>query len=244
MRYIPLVLVLLVSSAAAHWSVDLEAGPAFSGYNNVRIPGDTGDLFSLVDDLEPEVALGFRARVSKTFGGRHWVSVLFAPLRVTSRGSFDRPIHFAGRDFGVGEELVGLYRFDSYRLTWRYALLRAKRFRLELGLTAKIRDAEISLDYAGVTQQGASKTNTGFVPIISFRAEWRPAPRLALVLDGDALGVPQGRAEDVTAALQYGLGRRLDARVGYRLLEGGSDAEQVYGFALFHYAVAGLTLRL
>jgi hypothetical protein len=151
---------------------------------------------------------------------------------------------FAGERFIAGEELKALYRFDSYRLTYRYGLVRARRFNLDLGLTAKIRDAEISLNYVFVLVPGASKKNTGFVPLISFRAGWQLGPRLGLVLDGDALGVPQGRAEDVTAALRVGFGDRVDARVGYRVLEGGSDVAEVYGFALFHYAVAGVTLRL
>ena len=246
MKHLSCLLVLaLVAPAVARWSVDFEAGPVFSGYNDVRIPGDTGTLFSLTDDLEARVALGFRARVSKTFGDRHWVSVLVAPLRVESRGMLNRDVLFAGERFGARSgELRGSYRFDSYRLTYRYGLVRARRFRLDLGLTAKIRDAEISLRYAHGELPGASKTNTGFVPIISFRADWQFAQRAGLVIDGDALAAPQGRAEDVSAALRIGFGDRVDARVGYRVLEGGSDVDEVYGFALFHYAVAGVTVRL
>jgi hypothetical protein len=239
-----LLVLALVAPAVAHWYVDVEAGPVFSGYNDVRIPGDTGTLFSLTEDLHARTALGFRARLSKTFGDRHWVSVLVAPLRVESRGTLDQDVVFAGARFIAGEELKALYRFDSYRLTYRYGLVRTRRFRLDLGLTAKVRDAEISLNYVFVLVPGVSKTNTGFVPIISFRADWQLGPRLGLVLDGDALGVPQGRAEDVTAALRVGLSDRVDARVGYRVLEGGSDVDEVYGFALFHYAVAGITVRL
>jgi hypothetical protein len=244
-RFFCLLVLALVAPAVAHWYVDIEAGPVFSGYNGVRIPGDTGTLFSLTQDLHARTALGFRARLSKTLGNRHWVSVLVAPLRVESRGTLDREVFFAGRRFSASvDELKALYRFDSYRLTYRYGLVRARRFSLDLGLTAKVRDAEISLRYATVRLEGASKTNTGFVPLISFRADWRLGPRLGLVLDGDALGVPQGRAEDVTAALRIGLGDRVDARLGYRVLEGGSDVDEVYGFALFHYAVAGITVRL
>jgi hypothetical protein len=240
-----LLLLALVAPAVARWSVDVEAGPVFSGYNDVRIPGDTGTLFSLTEDLHARTALGFRARLSKTFGDRHWVSVLVAPLRVESRGTLDREVLFAGMRFpAMADDLEAFYRFDSYRLTYRFGLVRARRFSLDLGLTAKVRDAEISLNYAHVMLPGASKTNTGFVPIVSFRADWSLSQRLGLVLDGDALGVPQGRAEDVTAALRVGFGDRIAARIGYRVLEGGSDVDEVYGFALFHYAVAGITLRL
>jgi hypothetical protein len=246
MKQLSFLLVLaLVAPAVARWSVDVEAGPVFSGYNDVRSPGNTGTLFSLTEDLHARTALGLRVRLSKTFGDRHWVSVLVAPLRVESRGILNRDVLFAGTLFPAGEdELIGFYRFDSYRLTYRYGLVRARRFRFDLGLTAKIRDAEISLKYAHGELPGAIKTNTGFVPIVSFRADWSFGQRLGLVLDGDALGVPQGRAEDVTAALRIGFGDRVDARVGYRVLEGGSDVQEVYGFALFHYAVAGVTVRL
>jgi hypothetical protein len=244
-RFSCLLVLALVAPAVARWSVDIEAGPVFSGYNDVRIPGDTGTIFSLTDDLHARTALGLRARLSKTFGERHWVSALVAPLRVESRGTLNRDVVFAGTLFEAGEdELKGLYRFDSYRLTYRYGLVRARRFRLDLGLTAKIRDAEISLTYTNGRLPAASKKNTGFVPIVSFRADWSLSPRVGLVLDGDALGVPQGRAADVTAAVRVGLGDRVDARAGYRVLEGGSDVDEVYGYALFHYAVAGITIRL
>jgi len=239
-----LVGLLLASVAGARWSVDLEAGPVFTGYNDVRIPGDTGTLFSLKDDLGARAGFAYRARLSHTFGDRHWVSMLVAPLRLRYRGTFSRDVVFEDQEFGPWDEVVALYRFDSYRLTYRYGLVRAGRFRLDLGLTAKVRDAEIDLQYATVALPGATKTNVGFVPLVSFRADWRFGPCVGLVLDGDALAAPQGRAEDVLAALDVAFGDRVRARVGYRVLEGGSDVQEVYGFALLHYVVAGVTLWL
>jgi hypothetical protein len=35
----------------------------------------------------------------------------------------------------------------------------------------------------------------------------------------------------------------IDLDVGYRLLEGGADNDEVYTFAFFHYAVAGVRIR-
>ena len=37
--------------------LDIEGGGVLSGYNDVRIPGSTGTLFSLVDDLETGLVL-------------------------------------------------------------------------------------------------------------------------------------------------------------------------------------------
>jgi len=33
--------------------LDLETGAAFTGYNDVQIPADTGTAFSLAEDLDP-----------------------------------------------------------------------------------------------------------------------------------------------------------------------------------------------
>jgi hypothetical protein len=63
-----------------------------------------------------------------------------------------------------------------------------------------------------------------------------------LLLDGDALAAPQGRAEDVALAIWADLSKSLRLRAGYRLLEGGADNDKVYTFALVNYAFAGLTL--
>lgn len=51
----------------------------------------------------------------------------------------------------------------------------------------------------------------------------------------------QGRAEDAQIALTYNLAKGVRFRAGYRILEGGADNSEVYNFALFHYASAGLT---
>jgi hypothetical protein len=65
--------------------------------------------------------------------------------------------------------------------------------------------------------------------------------KFGLLLEGDALGAPQGRAEDVLLAGTYSLSDHILLRIGYRILEGGADNDEVYNFALIHYASAGIT---
>ena len=76
-------------------------------------------------------------------------------------------------------------------------------------------------------------------------AEWSFAKPWSILVDADALVTPFGRAEDVLAALQYHISDSVAVRLGYRLLEGGSGGEggNVYTFALFHYATAGISVR-
>ena len=221
----------------------VEGGIAWGGYNDVRIPPETGTEFSLTDDLTSDPASFIRLRLGVRLGDRHTLSLLAAPLRISSEGRFDQTVRYQGVDFPAGEEISATYRFDSYRLTYRYSVYQSDRLRADIGLTAKIRDAEIELTTAELQ---ASKTNVGFVPLISFALCWQMADSWNLILDGDALASPggQGRAEDVFVGMQRALRQGLAIRAGYRILEGGADVDDVYNFALVHYASVGFVFSV
>jgi len=218
--------------------LDAESGAVFTGYNDVRIPGDSGTAFSLKDDLNAEPTVFVRLRVGITLGSRHNISVLYAPLKVKSEGLSDMEIDFNGVLFPVNTQLNATYKFNSYRITYRYDIVKRPKFEFGLGFTAKIRDAEIALSGQGMS---SSKKNVGFVPIINFRLYWKMNEKLGILLEGDALAAPQGRAEDVLLAGTYKFSDHFLFRIGYRILEGGADNDEVYNFALFHYASTGLT---
>jgi len=222
-------------------SFDLETGAVATGYNDVRIPGDQGTLFSLKDDLISKTEIFFRLRVNYTIKNRHTFSLLYAPLETVSKGNVPYDILFEGETFPANIELTGTYKFNSYRLTYRYEIVLKPKFEFGLGFTAKIRDAEISLASADIS---SVKTNVGFVPIINFRMLWKPYEKFGILLEGDALAAPQGRAEDVLIAATYRLSDRFGLKAGYRILEGGADNDEVYNFALFNYASVGLFIYL
>lgn len=241
-RYIVAVLLglfALAAQASAQWTLDVESGYSWSGYNDVRIPGDGGTLFSLSRQLDADGAAFVRLRFGWRLHPRHSLSVLYAPLKFRSAGSFDGDVLFIDRTFPAGQPLRGTYVFNSYRLTYRYELVRRPRFEAGIGLTVKVRDALIRLE--GLEGQ-AEKTDLGVVPLINFRVLARLGKGWGLLLDGDALAAPQGRAEDVALSLWADLSKRLRLRAGYRLLEGGADNDEVYTFALVNYAFVGLTL--
>ena len=59
------VLALAVPASAAaqdRWRVDVENGAAVTGYNDVRIPGNSGTRFSLTDDLSSDSEYFLRLR--------------------------------------------------------------------------------------------------------------------------------------------------------------------------------------
>jgi len=227
-------------AAADGIEADFEAGVVSASRNDVRIPGAGGTKLSLVDDLSAPPTPAFRLRVGYRFNDRHLVTSLYAPLRINATGVLDSSATFVGETFPAGSSVLGVYRFDSYRLTYRYSFVRTETFEVAAGLTGKIRDAEISL----YGEQTARKTNTGFVPLLNVHFEWRPSGgSFGLVLDADALAAPQGRAEDILLAATWAANDRIVLRVGYRTVEGGAANDTIYNFTWLHYAVSGVDLR-
>lgn len=233
-----LALAAPAALSAGELAVDYERGMVWSGYNDVRIPGDGGTDVSLTDDLETQADGFVRLRASYTFGEKHTLSVLYAPLTLRAEGAVPDPVTFAGVTFQGGTELDATYTFNSYRMTYRYDFAPRGRLEYGLGFTAKIRDAAVKVEGGGLE---AEKTNVGFVPLLNFRVRWAVTDRVGALLEGDALAAPQGRAEDVLLAVTYQASDAVELRAGYRVVEGGADNDEVYNFALLNYALVGLT---
>jgi hypothetical protein len=241
--YLLLFVIVLATAAAAEsgpsrrWTAEIEGGAVFSGYNDARIPNVGGTLFSLSKDLDIAAKAYYRLRISYALARRHELSLLVAPLTLKAAGRLPAAVNFTGVLFPKDTPVDGIYTFNSYRLTYRYRLVDKPRLRLDIGFTAKIRDAEIALTSPSLS---ASKTNVGFVPLLHLRLVWDWSPKLGLLLEADAAAAKQGRAEDVLLALNWRLSPQLHVRLGYRFVEGGANVDEVYNFAWIHYFAAGL----
>lgn len=218
--------------------LDLETGPVFTGMNDVRIPGRYGTRLSLTGTLNNSPWYFIRARAGYTIKERHNIFVLAAPLKIDYEGKPDRFIVFRNRLFFPGIPLRATFKFNSFRLTYRYDIVKNNTIEFGIGLTGKIRDAYVRFRTLGFN---TTRPDLGFVPLINMRLQWRFASPVSLLIDADWLAAPQGRAEDILAALQFHVHDNVVIRAGYRILEGGAKNRQVYTFSLFHYAVFGTT---
>ena len=228
------------TTVSAEYVLNLQGAAVFTEKNDIRIPGDSGTKFSLSDDLSADTGYTGRLEAGYIRSAKDYFGIVIAPLSVDSHGRVDRDISYAGTTFPAGTDLQATFRFDSYRFTWRRKLVAKDKLDVWLGVTGKVRDAEITVEGGG---QRATKSNTGFVPLINFLIDWRFSQPWALRAAGDALVGPQGRAEDVLFALTYDVNAAMKLFAGYRILEGGADNAEVYTFSLFHFAVAGVEMR-
>lgn len=213
------------------FEVGLEAGPVWQSRNNVRIPGDGGTKFSFADLTGAGPDFAARVWVDWNTHSPHQYRFAAVPLRVDGTGTLSEDVNFNGQTFLRGVPTKGTYRFDTYRLTYRYMFHHAEKWKWNLGGTLLIRDAEIKLEQSGVS---SSKTNVGFAPLLHVSGQRRITDRLRAQMEFDGLAGGPGRAFDFALQGLYSLSNRWDLGVGYRTIEGGSDVDEVYSFAWFN----------
>jgi hypothetical protein len=220
--------------------VELEGGAVWSSRNSVRIPGDSGTRFDLNRLTGTGPNAFARVNASYEFSQRHGIRVLYAPLQVRGTGTRAQTTRFEGMDFAPGVPTEATYKFNSYRVTYRYRFRNSDRSDWRVGLTLKVRDAKIALRQGSVYEE---KADLGVVPLLHLYGEERLSDRWRFIFDFDGLAAPQGRAFDVALKVGYDVTPQWQAQAGYRILEGGADNDEVYNFALLNYGLLGIAYR-
>ena len=238
--YVTVASAPAATAADSSWRLGLEIGPVWQSRNDVQIPGDTGTRFSLVDLVGTGPFPYARLELAWQFREKHGLRFLLAPFEYTEAGQLDTDVQFAGQSFSAGQATEATYRFNSYRVTYRYRFFSNDSWQWHVGGTLKVRDAEIKLTQGSVS---ASDTDTGVVPLLNLYGEYRLGNAWQLVIDLDGLASPQGRALDLGLLARYDLSDDWYLAAGYRTLEGGADNDSVYSFAWFHYAVLSAGYR-
>lgn len=238
-----LPLLALSPLAAAHApasALDLDLLAVHQDRNDVQIPnsaaGSRVDLAGVLGD-GPWTSVRLTWVTPGLGEGQQW-RVMLAPLEIESAGMLRAPLAFNGAAFAPGLVRAG-YRFNSWRVSYRWPLWRTAHWQWHAGLTAKVRDAEISFSQAGVA---ARKANLGLVPLAHVAGEARYGDWRVSV-DGDGLASPQGHAFDIGARVGYAFTPAAEAYAGLRTLEGGADNDEVYNFAWFNQVSLGVRAR-
>jgi hypothetical protein len=222
------------------WRVALEVGASFQTLNEVQIPSRTGTRFDYNALTGEPVSPFFRAELDVDPWERHGLRFVYQYLRNEGTGTLPGVTIFAGRVFLPVAQTSGRYSFDTFRATYRYTLIERPDFRLRVGATLLVRDAEIRLTQFG---RNARDENIGVAPLLHASFDWRFAPRFTLQGEVDGLGFGQGYAVDLGLRVGYDVTRNWQVSAGWRMLAGGVDNSDTYAFARFQTVTAGVAYR-
>ena len=226
--------------ANAQTFVNLESGAFFTNINDIRY-GSNGTLFSLKNDFQTPVSPFLRLRIGFLTDEKNHFSMLYAPLKIVETGTLANDILFDGNNFKANMPIEAVYMFNSYRFTYNRRIISKDNFNFGLGLSAKIRDAGVSLKNSELFKENF---NVGFAPLINLIANWDISQKMGVNFFGEGIAASKGRAIDISLSGRYTFSESLQGNFGYRLLEGGANGTDRYNFIQLHFIFASLNYSI
>jgi hypothetical protein len=230
---------------------ELETGFITSGYNDIRIPGNGGDMFSLTDDLKASTSMHFRFRLIQPIAEKHRLIFTYAPMKIKSDGYLNEAnivgdLDFAGlmvpADVYPGMEFESTYRLDCYRQAYQYDIMKIAGTNVSVGLSAEIRDEAVILRGAGGYEGKRSANNVNVLGNFALSRQFNL--KTDFVVEGDILFASQNRAEDIFIGATWKILRNSKLKAGYRFIERSTDTSDIYNKALFHILTVGADFDL
>ena len=195
------------------WTLSAEIGFLAVASHIVQLSKD-GSRFDYRAEGGQDVLFPFfRLSTDLKFKGRHVITFLYQPLKLTGETVLSQDEVFDGITFPAGTPLNSVFGFPFWRISYAYDFLRRKGDEVALGFGLQIRNATITFTSADGTLR-ADRRDVGPVPLIKFRGRWGFENGVWWGTEIDGIYAPisgiNGSDEEITGAL-------LDAslRVGY-----------------------------
>ncbi len=213
------------------WSLSAEIGFLAVASHIVQL-SKSGSRFDYRAEGGQDVLFPFfRLSTDLKFKGRHVITFLYQPLKLTGETVLSQDVVFDGITFPAGTPLNSTFGFPFWRISYAYDFLRRKGDEVALGFGLQIRNATLTFTSADGTLR-ADRRDVGPVPLIKFRGRWGFENGVWWGTEIDGLYAPisgiNGSDEEITGAL-------LDAslRVGYDF------TDRVSGFFNVRYLGGG-----
>lgn len=195
------------------WSLSAELGLLVVARHIVQL-GESGTRFDYRAQGGQDVLFPFfRLSTDLKLKGRHTITFLYQPLKLTGRTVLTEEAVFDDTTFPEGTPTDSVYEFPFWRISYGYDFLRRRGDEVLLGFGLQIRNATITFTSADGTLR-ADRRDVGPVPLIKFRGRWSFDSGVWWGTEIDGIYAPisviNGSDEEITGAL-------LDAslRVGY-----------------------------
>jgi hypothetical protein len=233
---ITIFLMAWVSILKADIQLGFEGGGVWQLRNDLQRPQNTTATRLALDEIDSGPFSYYRVEAYIRPSDKHGFRFLYAPLTIEVKNTPTSAIRYNEQSFVAGSEVKYTYQFNSYRLTYFYALNGQSEKQFNIGFTAKIRDAETKLSQEASSSQ-TSYDNVGFVPLLFLEYQRPVFSHWLFHFSFDGLAGGPGRAFDFAFKLRRKLGSLGQIGFGYRVLEGGVDNDKVYNFALLSFAL-------
>ncbi len=228
-------LAVPVSAQTLQHRLEVEFASAWQNKNTIQIPSDQrGTRFSAKKIIGDGPWGQVRVNGEYHFNNKHALRFVLSPFSYTEEGRAAAQINYNGQTFSNTENLSIKYRFNSWRVGYQYHYFESEKADIWFGFTGKIRDAEVTLRQGNIS---TTDDNVGFVPLLYLAGRYRFNDRWSVFADADGLAGGPGRAFDISAKLNYAVNKDWGMNLGYRMLEGGVDGDEVYNFAWFNSLV-------
>lgn len=226
--------IFFSSFVNAH-TISLDVGQTKTNFNRFAVPNNEKDKISLNSN---DTLTSYRLTGLYNLKNGNQLYFLLAPLTTNNDFISSKNFDFDGVSYSSGLDTNVNYKFNSYRFgyLWKWNF---KNLDLWAGVVGKIRDAKIEVSQGNKSN---SYSNVGFVPLVSFGAEWTLHKEFSIYTHTDALTAPQGSAYDTQLELKYDY-NKFSFSLGKRILGGGADNDKVYTFAQFDTFYTRLSYR-
>ena len=213
------------------WSLSAELGFLVVASHIVQL-GDDGSRFDYRTEGGQDVLYPFfRLSTDLKFKGRHTITFLYQPLRLTGETVLTEDVVFDDATFPAGTPLDTFYGFPFWRISYGYDFLRRRGDEVLIGFGLQIRNATLTFTSADGSLR-ADRRDVGPVPLLKFRGRWAFDSGIWWGTEIDGIYAPisviNGSDEAITGAL-------LDAslRFGYDF------TDKVSGFFNVRYLGGG-----
>ena len=153
------------------WSLSAELGFLVVASHIVQL-GENGSRFNYRTEGGQDVLFPFfRLSTDIKFRGRHTITFLYQPLKLTGQTVLSEDVVFDDTTFPAGTPLDSVYGFPFWRISYGYDFLRRRGDEVLLGFSLQIRDATITFTSADGALR-ADRRDVGPVPLIKFRGRW------------------------------------------------------------------------
>lgn len=229
--------------------VDYESGVLSILQNDGRY-GAEGTEFG-VNETNQRKNLVVTSRVSVELArGAHRVTLLYAPLDLTTRATLSDDLQFRSRMFETGTSIEHRYLFDGYRASYTYELP-LSGVRLQVGGSLQVRNAKVAFaraDGGGYVEE----SDIGLVPALKVRGEYHLRSGLYAMLDADGsstfglVGNTKGGLYDVGLSLGFPITKAIDLFLRTRGVGGGATVpdQALENWAHFLSFTGGLRIDL